>query len=59
MTDLKELKMNISGLVPMLSFNVETGSAAYFGWFSLLSFLMLTFRAASAQALALLVLFFR
>jgi hypothetical protein len=51
--------MNISGLVPMLSFNVETGSAAYFGWFSLLSLLMLTFRTASAQALALLVLFFR
>ena len=46
------------GLVSTLSFNVETGSAAFFCWFSSLSLSMLTFRAASAQARALLVLFF-
>jgi hypothetical protein len=51
--------MNIPGLVSTLSFNVETGSAAFFCWFSLSSLSMLTFRAASVQASAMLVLFFQ
>ena len=49
--------MNIPGLVSTLSFNVETGSAAFFCGFSSSSLSMPTFRAASAQARALTVLF--
>ena len=51
--------MNIPGLVSTLSFNVKTGSAAFFCGFSSSSLSMLTFRTASAQARDLLVLFFR
>ena len=51
--------MYIPGLVSTLSFNVETGSVAFFFGFSSSSLSMLTFRAASAQARALFVLFFQ
>ena len=49
--------MYIPGLVSTLSFNVETGSAAFFCGFLSSSLLMLTFRAASAQARTLTFLF--